>query len=294
MNVHFLAVPYDSGHRQERMGRGPVVLLESGLLKLVSEQGATVTSEILESGEEHVAEIRSTFTLASQISERVSAIRALGGQSIVLSGNCNGALGTIAGLGSSTTAVLWFDAHGEFETPETTRSGFLDGMGLAIGTGVCWRNVAGQIAGFRPIPPSHITLVGVREMGSEEEENLSNSGIHVIRAESIRRQQHHDVVATALEKVQHCTSLYIHFDLDVLDPAVAAWNRWCPPAGLSVEQIVDMVREFAPHLPIGAIGFASYEPSADGDRQGARVAGELLLTCLEATKSRGADSFPAI
>jgi arginase len=288
MHFHFLAVPYDSGRKQERMGRGPSALLGAGLHEIVSGLGLADTCEILECRDEHMAEIRSTFTLASQISERVSSVHALGGASVVLSGNCNGALGTIAGLGTSSTAVLWFDAHGEFETPETTRSGFLDGMGLAIGTGACWRNLSEQIVRFSPIPPQHITLVGVRQLGAKEEQNLGRSGIHVIRAESVRQEAHLGALKTAAEAARHCTSLYIHFDLDALDSSIASWNSWTSPGGLSVEQIASIVREFALRLPIGAIGFASYEPAADSDEEGAKAAGRLLLACVDALDARGA------
>jgi arginase len=286
MHVHFLAVPYDSGRKQERMGLGPAALIDSGLLKLVSGQGVAATSEIIDCRDEHLAEIRSTFTLANQIAERVSATRANGGMSIVLTGNCNGALGTITGLETSSTAVLWFDAHGEFETPETTRSGFLDGMGLAIGTGTCWRHLSQQIVRFTPIPSPHITLVGTRQLGVEEEQNLSQSGIHVITAESVRQQTHLTALGSAAAAAANCTSLYVHFDLDVLDPGVASWNPWTPPGGLNVKQIVPIVREFASRFPIGALGFASYDPAADTNGEGARVAGELLLACLETSQPR--------
>ncbi len=269
------------------MGRGPSALLGAGLREIVSGQGLADTCEILECRDEHMAEIRGTFTLASQISERVSAVHALGGVSVVLSGNCNGALGTIAGVGASSTAVLWFDAHGEFETPETTRSGFLDGMGLAIGTGACWRSLSEQIVRFSPIPPQHITLVGVRQLGAKEEQNLGRSGIHVIRAESVRQEAHFGALKAAAEAARHCTSLYIHFDLDALDSSLASWNSWTSPGGLSVEQITLIVREFASRLPIGALGFASYEPAADSDGEGAKAAGELLFACVEALRARG-------
>ena len=269
------------------MGRGPSALL-GGLREIASEQGDPVTCEILECRDEHMAEIRSTFTLASQTSERVSEVRAEGATPVVLSGNCNGALGTIAGLGASSTAVLWFDAHGEFETPETTRSGFLDGMGLAIATGTCWRNMSEQIARFTPVPAEHITLAGLRKVGAEEDQNLGDSGIHVVRADAFHRGSHLAAARAACEAAGDCRSLYIHFDLDALDSGVGSWNRWTENGGLTIDHIGDAVREFAGRIPIGAIGFGSYEPAADGDGEAAKAAAKLMLVCLEAMKARGA------
>ena len=69
---------------------------------------------------------------------------------LVLAGNCNAAVGVVAGLGPGA-AVLWCDAHADFNTPETTTGGFLDGMGLATVTGRCWTSMAARVPGFVPV-----------------------------------------------------------------------------------------------------------------------------------------------
>lgn len=83
---------------------------------------------------------------------------------IILSGNCgSAALSAVAALNPREIAIIWFDAHADFNTPETSQSGFLDGMGLAILTGRCWRRLAERFHSFRPVPDTHVTQVGVRE-----------------------------------------------------------------------------------------------------------------------------------
>ena len=73
------------------------------------------------------------FELHGLVSGRVRQAIAEGGFPLVLSGNCNtAAIGAIAGAGPEDLGIVWFDAHGEFNTPETTTTGFIDGMGLAI------------------------------------------------------------------------------------------------------------------------------------------------------------------
>ena len=81
------------------------------------------------------AEIQTAFALCAAVAEKARESRATGRFPLVLSGNCNVAVGTVAGCGCGSTDVVWFDAHGEATTPETTTSGFLDGMGISILTG---------------------------------------------------------------------------------------------------------------------------------------------------------------
>jgi arginase len=66
----------------------------------------------------------------------------------VLSGNRNSALGALAGLREQNCGMIWFDAHGDFNTPEITESGFFDGMGMAIAAGHCWKKLAATIPGL--------------------------------------------------------------------------------------------------------------------------------------------------
>src|SRR5262249_39623543 len=123
------------------------------------------------------AEIRTAFVLSGLIAERVRASRRDGWFPLVLSGNCNAAVGTVTGCGYQNTAVVWFDAHGEATTPETTTSGFLDGMGISILTGQCWKTLACSILEFQPVSGDRIVLVGSRDLEAPEFELLDRVGV---------------------------------------------------------------------------------------------------------------------
>ncbi|HMG97250.1 MAG TPA: arginase family protein, partial [Gemmatimonadaceae bacterium] len=142
MDIQLLAVPYDSGNRGMRMGAGPERLLDAGLERVLRGNGHTVHTRIAELTADWQAEIQTSFELMRMLSAAVREARESGRFPIVLAGNCNTAVGTLAGLGAQSTGVAWFDAHGDFNTPETTRSGFLDGTAVAMITGRCWTQLA--------------------------------------------------------------------------------------------------------------------------------------------------------
>jgi arginase len=258
MDVDVLLVPYDSGRRCERMGRGPGRLLAGAVAPLLTRLGIQFRADEITLPDGFRAEIRTAFEVCREVAGRVRQSRGEGRFPLVLSGNCNVAVGTVAGCGCASTGVVWFDAHGEATTPDTTTSGFLDGMGISILTGKCWRNLAQSIPEFAPMAGSRITLVGARDTEPAEEALLAELGV--------RRE------LGALPD----TGVYAHFDLDVLDPGEAVWNQWAPAGGLSVDGVRGAVREIRAATPIRAAGMASYDPDSDGDGRAVRAAAAIL------------------
>lgn len=155
MQVQVILVPYDSGHLRQRMGLGPQRIYEAGLRDLFSRMGAHFVCEEISLGAQYPAEISAAFELCRTLAERVRECKQGGIFPIVLSGNCNAAVGTVSGCGARETGIVWFDAHGESTTPETTSSGLLDGMGISI--------LAGQIGSdLGPISRVKEFLKGMR------------------------------------------------------------------------------------------------------------------------------------
>src|SRR5687767_1406874 len=238
--VTIIAVPYDSGQRAVRMGHGPLFLLEHGIEATLQERGHTVEVRTVETEKGFHAEVGTSFDLYRQLSAEVRAASESGSVPLVLSGNCGASIGTTAGCSPSPLGVIWFDAHGDFNTPEITESGFLDGMALAVVVGRCWRTLAGTIPGFAPIPEYRIMHVGARDLDKLEKEALDGSQVTVVDAPTIGEHGTTATLGPALATLrERVERVYLHLDLDVLDPREACANGYSAsaPGGLSVAQV---------------------------------------------------------
>ena len=231
MRVTIVAVPFDSGHRDARMGRGPGHLLELGIADRLRSLGHDVDVRHIEPASEvFPAEIRMAIELQRGVAGAVSEIRARRAFPLVLSGNCNVAVGVVAGLrstGCPDPAVCWFDAHADFNTPDSTIGGFFDGMAIAMLTGHCWRELGAQVPGFHPIPDSRVLLIGARDIDPLEQRLLDASGVRVARSVDIRAD------VDALIESAEARDVYIHLDLDSLDTSEGRANPYAVSGGLS-------------------------------------------------------------
>ena len=278
--IHILKVPYDSGQRCERMARGPGYLLSKPLLKT-----SNIAVEAIETTLTFPAEMQTAFDLARQIAPRVRELHAAGEIPLVLAGNCNSAMGIIAGLGPRDTGVLWFDGHGEFNTPETTTSGFFDGMPLAVATGRCWATMAGSIPGFAALPDENVILVGVRDTDREEQAALDRSGIAQVRANDLNAAPGAALAAAVDRLAARVRHLYVHIDLDALDPSEATANQWVAPGGLELAAMEGALRYVAERIPLAAVTVASLDPACDEDGRALHAAETLLKTVFRIAAS---------
>lgn len=288
MKVQFLLVPYDSGHREWRMGRGPSFLLRHGAGSSIRAMGHEVDAEYVEPSGMHEpnpptsTEIATSFSLYREIARRVRTIREAGALPIVLGGNCGVTLGAVAGEGRDI-GVLWLDAHGDFNTPETTRSGFLDGMSLATLTGRCWRELAASIPGFTPLSDANVVLAGARDLDAPEELLLEESGVAVVRGPAIRAAGIAATIQPALEQLAaRVRRLHFHLDADVLDANQARANMFAAPEGLTVPELADVARLAAERFEIVSAAVTAYDPAMDSD---AKVPG-AIAAALEALIGR--------
>ncbi len=275
MEIQLLAVPYDSGHRGARMGAGPEALLKAGLERTLREDGHRVHTKIAElPADSWHAEIQTSFELMRMLSAAVTNAVEAGRFPIVLAGNCNTAVGTIAGLGARSIGVAWFDAHADFNTPETTASGFLDGTAVAIITGRCWTQLAATVPGFEPVPDDRVCLIGTRDIDSLEGGLLDQSGVDVIGPRKLRS----DLTGSLSSIGRRVQRMYIHLDLDVLDAGVATVNRYAVSGGLTIDDVEYALSHIAGELPVVALTVSAYDPSVDADGEAAKAAIRLICT----------------
>ena len=248
-----IRVPYDSGHRGLRMGAGPDVLGPA----LAASSG--VAPETVELPDGFRTEAAAGFALARTLAERVRAAHEGGRRPLVLAGNCLSSLGTTAGVAGDDLAVVWLDAHGDLETPETSTSGFVDGMALAALMGRCWRSLAASVPGFRPLPGHRAVLVGARDLSDAERALVADAGVTWVRADAL------GALAPALGALADSGArrVYLHVDLDVHDPAELPVNSYPAPGGLTRAAVRDVVRQVAARFEISAAAMTAYDPSCD-------------------------------
>ena len=275
--IQIILVPYDSGHRNLRMGAGPEHFVNNGLAHVLEADGHEVFVETIEAESDFRAEVQTQFALYLSLAAHVAEAKRNGRFPLILSGNCGATVGVIAAADTRRRGVIWFDTHGEFNTPETTASGFLDGMGLAIATGRCWRTLAASIPGFHPIPGSDILLVGGHDFDAGERESLEEAGVLVVDAGTISQMGIRESLHTAMaEFLRGIEEVHLHLDLDVLNPGEAPSNGFVTEnVGLSVNDLSEAIAFIQENLKITSATIASFDPRYDA--QGKTLSATLKL-----------------
>lgn len=243
-----IAVPYHLGCRAVEVGRGPLVILE-----------ALQVDCVMVEGDGGIAEIN------LRLSQAVAAQDCL---VVVLAGNCNSCLGTLAAL--EHPGIIWFDAHGDFNTPETTISGALEGMSLAIATGHCHPELMSQ-----PVPEENVVLAATRSLDPLEEARLRASKIKLASLDELP-----EVVDALARRV---TNIYLHLDLDVLDPSISPGVNFSAPGGIFADQLFDAVKQVMATGKLRAAAIVNFNPDRDHDNRTLRIA-ERLVAILSQTR----------
>jgi len=281
MRIRLITVPYDSAHRDVRMGAGPGYLLRSGLVERLEARGHGVrVTEVAAAPDDFPAEVGTAFELQRRLAAVVREAVDAAELPVVLAGNCNTAVGTVAGLGPRGTGareVVWLDAHGDFNTPETTIGGFLDGMAIAMLTGGCWRRMTAGVEGFAPVAEEAILLVGARDLDPLEAERLAASRIRRIGPEDAAAR-----LAAVL--APRDAGAYLHLDLDVLDPAEAVVNGYAAPGGLAAAEVEAIIKSLGERRRIEAVAVTALDPSLDADGRAAAVACRLVEAAVDAAR----------
>lgn len=177
-------------------------------------------------------------------------------------------MGSVSGLPRCARGILWLAAHGDFNTPETSPSGLLDGTTLATITGRAWRRLRETVPGFAPVPDEAVLMVGARDLDPGEERSLGGSDVVRLDAGEIP-----DGLAVAFRNLaRRVESVSVHLDLDVVGSRIGRANDFASPDGLHAEDLELVLAAAGRTLPVRALTLASYDPRCDVDGTVARVA----------------------
>lgn len=262
-DIALIFVPFDLDQYRKGAGAAPEALRAAGLAGHLAGRGLRVAREVT-IGDELGAGDRYTRLgrLQAHVADHVAdAVRA-GLLPVIVGGDCCNAIGTWAGLTrarpDAAPGVLWFDAHGDWNTEETTRTGYLGGMPYAT---ICGYGNAGLRAATgltRPAPTTHCALLGARDLDPLEAELLARSGVLQLSTPEIRASD-----PRTAQALPAADSLYVHFDVDVLDLAQMPGVRYCVPGGLLSAEVVELTRILRAGRPVAALTLAALEPGRD-------------------------------
>jgi len=183
--------------------------------------------------------------LYRQLAGAVAGTAGGGACPVVVSADCTTALGTVAGLqhAGREVGIVWFDAHGDVQTLETTASGYLGGLPLRLLVGYRPELIAAAL-NLRPVPESQVLLAGARDLDPPEAVYLAQAQIG--RAE-----------VTGLDPAALPGGhLYVHLDLDVIDPAELPGLRYPAPGGPSAGQVAAVLGMLMATRRVAAVGIA--------------------------------------
>ncbi|HXT50986.1 MAG TPA: arginase family protein [Thermoanaerobaculia bacterium] len=284
MRISLIEVPYDCGRFGERMGSGPLEL-SATLPPALASAGHDVEVRRVRLPDRFFHEVAAVVALQHEVRREVAAAREAGRLPVVLSGNCGyAALGAAAAL-PPRVGVLWLDAHADFNTPESSPSGFFDGTCLATLAGRAWAGVSRRFDGFTPVAEERVVLLGARALDDVEREGLSNSDVAWLAPPDLRADP--AALPVALDALaRRADRLYLHLDLDVIDPAELRANLYACDGGLTVDEVTAAIAAAGERIEIAAVSLTAYDASADDERRGPAVAARLLAAVAAAVDAR--------
>jgi arginase len=282
MNITIIGVPYDLDQPYVGKGKAPDALLDRGLAQRLGELGyTTVLAEMIdlpEGDDELVARIG---RLMNKVGYEVARSRAAGFFPLLVGGDCLVSLGAVSGLlDPLNTAVAWIDAHGDFNTPETTISGYLGGMPLACLVGRGLSQLREHCKLVTPVPEQNIALIGARDLDPAEEQLLLGSSVALVRGPELERDS--ATLDRALQNLAGLPQLYLHVDIDVLDPVEAPGVDYPAGGGLSLAALTQIVERAVGLGNIAALAITAVNPEKDVDQRTVSAA----LTVIDAALAR--------
>jgi arginase len=256
------------------LSKGPTTMAEGGIQKILADLGATTRIEEARLTAEEDTEYGGWKRLGMALghfADIVTKNERDGFLTVGLLATCPSMPGLVAGLQRSgptreplKIGMLWLDAHPDFNTPETTRSGSLGGMPVAVATGRALQIMRLDAKLDPPLPDRHVVMAGVRLTDPLEQHLLDNSMIEQLSVDDLRNMT--PAIWTQLDRLNRLTDkIYVHIDMDVLDPREVMAHGNKVPNGPSSEQLARVFEEiFKRYDKASAIGFATIPPTDEG------------------------------
>ncbi|UVI29172.1 arginase [Paenibacillus spongiae] len=291
--LSLIGVPMDLGADRRGVDMGPSSIRCAGVEQRLEQLGFVVAdegdlvvrrakhhSDVPESNLKYLYEI---VRVNEELCEAVAGIAGRGRFPLVLGGDHSIAIGTLAGLRRHKTnvGVIWYDSHGDVNTAETSPSGNIHGMALAVAMGYGHPLLTG-IGGDRPkVKPEHVVIIGARSLDPGERVFLKRLGVTVFTMHEVDRLGISAVTERAIDFVSKGTDgVHLSLDLDGVDPKDAPGVGTPVPAGITLRESLLAMELLADAGIVTSAEFVEVNPTLDIQNQTAKAAVELIASLM--------------
>ena len=296
--VHIVNVPLDLGASRRGTDAGPSAFRIAGLRNAISGMGYTISEEtdipvpIMETRQLEDSNARfkdEILSVCVQLAEQTKDILDRGETPLVIGGDHSIAMGTVSGASAhfrqegKKVGLIWFDAHGDMNLPETTPSGNIHGMPLAHLLGYGDPQLSSILGADPAVAPENVALIGIRDIDRVEREFINRSGINAFTMRDIDQLGMSEVSRRALEIVNADTAgFHVSFDLDGCDPEVIPGSGTLVPGGVSFREAHLLLEECASNGRMTSIEVVELNPFLDQ----ANISAERAVTLIQSAFGR--------
>lgn len=228
--------------------------------------------------------------LGGAIAEAVAAGRRAGRAVLMTGGDCSHISGVVGGLqdvygAEVRVGLVWFDAHGDFNTPNTTLSGMLGGMPVAVCAGLAfprWRELSHIVA---PLPTDRIVMVDVRNLDAPEEQLIKATDVVIAAAAKGFAGVDLETAVSAL--ADRCDMLYLHIDSDILDERYVPNHGTKEPNGPDMGQVLAAIETVMGTGKVAVTAVVSVYGEGEGSETTVASGIELIRGCLDSWRRYG-------
>jgi arginase len=290
--VAIVGVPVDLGQGRRGVDMGPSAIRYAGLASRLRGIGYDVDdrgdigvprADATAPGEPNAKYLDAIVAIAGEVADSVERAARAGDLLVVLGGDHSLALGVLAGLARvhGPGAAIWLDAHADCNTPDTSLTGNVHGMPLAVALG--WGDTRFDVAGGPPTPwvdESRAVIIGARDLDEAERVRLRASNVAVHTMTEIDRHGMEHVIRSAIERVEGAPFVHLSLDLDVVDP------QWAPGVGTPVRGGISFreahlaVELFSEAGVVGSLQLVEVNPILDRENATGELAVELACSAL--------------
>jgi arginase len=293
--VAIIGAALDLGAGRRGVDMGPSAIRYAGLHERLHGMGyevldwSDVETAVLEATEEKDSDARylpEIKAACARIANLVGMAVAQGAIPVVLGGDHSVALGTLGGLARATGhpgGVLWIDAHGDMNTPETSPSGNVHGMPLAAALGLTDERFASDAWALPAVEPARVALVGLRAVDARERDRIRELGVTAYTMSDVDRIGIERAIRESLSRIAGPGFVHVSLDMDALDPDFAPGVGTPVRGGLSYREAHLALELVAESGLAGSFEVVEVNPILDRENTTAELAVELVASALGKT-----------